>query len=111
MICRIGDSSLNLEVPLTRIEQLRPLRIGIRAGDILLASHKPEGLSARNVFPGIITSLQQREAMVVAHVDCGANLEVHMTPAAADSLQLRVDGTAWLVVKTYSCQLMQGRGQ
>ena len=70
MICRIGDSSLNLEVPLTRIEQSRPLRIGIRAGDILLASHKPEGLSARNVFPGIITSLQQREAMVVAHVDC-----------------------------------------
>ena len=49
--------------------------------------------------------------MVVAHVDCGANLEVHMTPAAADSLQLRVDGTAWLVVKTYSCQLMQGWGQ
>ena len=111
MICRIGDSSLNLEVPLTRIEQLRPLRIGIRAGDILLASHKPEGLSARNVFPGIITSLQQREAMVIAHVDCGANLEVHVTPAAADSLQLRVDGTVWLVVKTYSCQLMQGRGQ
>jgi molybdate transport system ATP-binding protein len=111
MTCRIGDSSLNLEVPLTRIEQFRPLRIGIRAGDILLASHKPEGLSARNVFPGTITSLQRRDVMVVVHIACGADLEVHLTPAAADSLQLRLGGSVWLVVKTYSCQVMQGKGK
>jgi molybdate transport system ATP-binding protein len=109
MVCRVGESSLNLEVPLTRIEQSRALRIGIRAGDILLASHKPEGLSARNVFPGTITSLQRRDVMVIAHVDCGVDLEVHLTPAAADSLQLRVGESVWLVVKTYSCQVLQDR--
>jgi molybdate transport system ATP-binding protein len=109
MLCRIGDSTLNLEVPLTRIEPSRPLRIGIRAGDILLASHKPEGLSARNVFSGTITSLQRRDVMVIAHVACGVDLEVHLTPAATDSLRLRVGGSVWLVVKTYSCQVMQGK--
>jgi molybdate transport system ATP-binding protein len=110
MTCRIGNSALTLEVPLTRIEQQQELRIGIRAGDILVASDRPEGLSARNVFPGSIASLQRRDVMMVARVDCGVDFEVHLTPGAADSLRLRVGGSVWLVVKTYSCQVMQGRG-
>jgi molybdopterin-binding protein len=48
---------------------------------------------------------------VVVHIACGADLEVHLTPAAADSLQLRLGGSVWLVVKTYSCQVMQGKGK
>ena len=109
MTCRVGDSALTLEVPLTRIEQQRELRIGIRAGDILVALDRPDGLSARNVFAGTITSLERRDVMLIARVDCGAEFEVHMTPGAGDSLRLRVGGSVWLVVKTYSCQVLQGR--
>ena len=47
--------TLSLEVPLTRVDRSQALRIGIRAGDILLASSSPQGLSARNVFSGTIT--------------------------------------------------------
>ena len=60
MTCRVGESALSLEVPLTRVDRSRPLRVGIRAGDILLASSSPQGLSARNVFPGTI--IESREA-------------------------------------------------
>ena len=109
MTCRVGDSALTLEVPLTRIEQQRELRIGIRAGDILVALDRPDGLSARNVFAGTITSLERRDVMLIARVDCGAEFEVHMTPGAGDSLRLRVGGSVWLVMKTYSCQVLQGR--
>jgi len=109
MTCRVGNSALTLEVPLTRIEQQRELRIGIRAGDILVALDRPDGLSARNVFAGTITSLERRDVMLIARVDCGAEFEVHMTPGAGDSLRLRVGGSVWLVVKTYSCQVLQGR--
>ena len=52
MTCRVAGSASSLEVPLSRIDRSRPLRVGIRAGDILLASIAPQGLSARNVFPG-----------------------------------------------------------
>lgn len=110
MTCCAAGSALDLEVPLSRVNSSQPLRVGIRAGDILLASSPPQGLSARNVFPGVIASLEQRDVTVVAKVNCGAVFEVHLTPAARDSLQLQVGGKIWLVVKTYSCQVMQGSG-
>ena len=110
MTCRVGESALSLEVPLTRVDRSRPLRIGIRAGDILLASSSPQGLSARNVFSGTITSLERRDVMVLAEVDCGVQIEVHLTPAACGDLNLAIGRSVWLVVKTYSCQVMQGSG-
>ena len=110
MTCRIEGSGVELEVPLSRIDQSRPVRVGIRAGDILLASSAPQGLSARNVFAGVIGSLEQRDIMVVAKVDCGAVFEVHITPAARESLRLRPESYVWLVLKTHSCQVWQGSG-
>ena len=107
MTCRIAGSAVDLEVPLSRIDRVRPVRVGIRAGDILLASSAPRGLSARNVFAGTITALEQRDVMVIARVNCGAEFEVHVTPAARDALRLQVGGDVWMVMKTYSCQVMQ----
>jgi molybdate transport system ATP-binding protein len=82
------------------------LRIGIRAGDILLATYAPVGLSARNVIPGRITSLEQRDVVVVARVKYRIEMEVHLTLAARDSLQLAPGQEVWLVIKTHSCHLM-----
>ena len=110
MSCRIADSEIDLEVPLSRIDGSRPVRVGIRAGDILLASSQPAGLSARNVFPGTIESLKQRDVMVIAMVNCGAKFEVHITPAAREAMKLSSGAGVWLVIKTYSCQVMQGTG-
>ncbi len=107
MTCRIARSTLDLEVPLVRVNAPMPLRVGIRAGDILLASSKPEGLSARNVLEGTITSLQQRDMTVIALVTCGPDFEVHLTLGARESLQLKPGARVWLVVKTYSCHLLQ----
>ena len=109
MTCRVDNAPLTLEVPLTRIDQTRPLRIGIRAGDILVASSHPEGVSARNIFTGNITSMRRCDVMMIAQVNCGVDFEVHLTPGAAESLQLRVGSSVWLVLKTYSCRVMQGR--
>lgn len=109
MTCQVAGSPLSLEVPLTRVNRSAPLRIGIRAGDILVASSKPEGLSARNVFSGAISLLERRGAMVVANVDCGVTIEVHLTPAARSALGLEPGREVWLVVKTYSCQVLQPR--
>lgn len=107
MTCRVAGTTLDLEVPLSRVDTARRVTVGIRAGDILLASGAPQGLSARNVFQGTITLLEQRDVMVVAKVDCGVELEVHITPGAREALKLSVGGKVWLVVKTYSCQVLQ----
>lgn len=97
-----------LETPLVRGGIGTPLRIGIRAGDILLATSPPVGLSARNVIPGRIVSLAQRDVIVVARVNCRVEMEVHLTLAARDSLELAAGKEVWLVIKTHSCHLMQG---
>jgi molybdate transport system ATP-binding protein len=106
MACQLTGSKVELETPLVRAEVGSALRVGIRAGDILLASLEPRGLSARNILPGRVVSLAQRDVIVAAKVDCGVEMEVHLTLAARDSLQLQPGREVWLVVKTHSCHLM-----
>jgi len=110
MTVRIGTSALNLEVPLTRINQSQSMRIGIRAGDIMLASTEPVGLSARNVISGSVMNLELRGVMAIAEVDCGVELEVHLTPAACAALKIESGTKVWVVIKTYSCLVMESRG-
>ena len=110
MTCRIAGSALDIEVPLTRLDSSRPLHVGIRAGDILVAMSLPQGLSARNVLAGVITSLQQLDVTVIARVNCDAEFEVHLTPGACRSLHLEPGTRVWLVVKTYSCHVLQNSG-
>jgi molybdate transport system ATP-binding protein len=97
-----------LETPLIRAELGSMLRVGIRAGDILLAITKPVGLSARNVIAGQVVSLDRRDMMISARVDCGVEMEVYLTLAARDALELAEGREVWLVIKTHSCHLMRG---
>jgi molybdate transport system ATP-binding protein len=83
------------------------LRVGVRAGDLLLATEKPRGLSARNILPGTIVRIEQRDVIIAAMVDCGGTeFEVHLTLAARDALQLCPGKSVWVVAKTHSCHLM-----
>jgi len=99
---------VELETPLVRAQVGAKLRLGISAGDILLATSAPVGLSARNVLPGKLLSLSQRDAIIVARVDCGVELSVHLTLGARDSLELTPGGQVWVIVKTHSCHLLAG---
>jgi molybdate transport system ATP-binding protein len=108
--CRLlgqQGKSVLLETPLIRAEVGSRLRVGIRAGDILLATVEPVGLSARNVLIGRLLSLERRDLTIAARVDCGVEMEVYLTLAARDTLQLAEGREVWLVIKTYSCHLMQ----
>jgi molybdate transport system ATP-binding protein len=109
--CRLPGNNAGgfilLETPLIQAELGARLRVGIRAGDILLAVAKPVGLSARNVLAGRLVSLERRDMIVSARVDCGVEMEVYLTLAARDALALTEGREVWLVIKTYSCHLMR----
>jgi molybdate transport system ATP-binding protein len=107
MTCRLGNSPVELETPLVRAEVGSRMRVGVRAGDLLLATEQPHGLSARNILPGTIRRVVQRDVIVSAMVDCGGTeFEVHVTLAARDALGLGPGKKVWIVVKTHSCHLM-----
>lgn len=106
MTCRLAGDKVELETPLVRAEEGSQLRVGIRAGDILLATQQPEGLSARNLLRGSVASVVRRDVIIAARVNVGVEMEVHLTLAARDALQLAPGREVWLVVKTHSCHLM-----
>jgi molybdate transport system ATP-binding protein len=106
MTCRLAAGQLEIETPLVRAEVGTNLRVGISAGDVLLAVAAPVGLSARNVIRGRLVSLAQHDVIILAKVDCGVEIAVHLTLAARDSLDLRPGREVWLIVKTHSCHLM-----
>jgi molybdate transport system ATP-binding protein len=106
MTCHLTGSSVELETPLVRADLNSTLQVAISAGDILLATMKPEGLSARNLLAGTVSSIAQRDVIIAATVNCGVNMEVHLTLAARDSLHLQPGRTVWLIIKTHSCHLL-----
>ena len=106
MHCRLREGRPELEVPLTTAPVGSSIRIAIRAGDILVATRPPSGLSARNLLQGTITNLTARGPTVVATIDAGTLVTVHLTPGSVETLSLRQGDRVWLIIKTYSCRLL-----
>jgi len=106
MRVKLGESACEIEVPLGYAAVGSRVQIAVRAGDILLATERPRGLSARNVMEGRILSLEQRGTMVMARVDCGVIFVAHITPGAVRALELTTNRRVWLVLKTHSCHLV-----
>ena len=107
MVCRLDANHLELEVPLTSARVGARVRVAVRAGDIMIAAERPRGLSARNTFEGRVVEMRRAGVTVVAMVDSGVTFEVHVTPGAAEELGLAPGRQVWLVLKTYSCSLVE----
>ena len=111
MRVRLVRGASEIETPLGHAALGTTVRLAIRAGDILLATERPHGLSARNVIAGEIISLEQRGTMFIAQVaadaDAAVVFTVHLTLGAKRALELEVNRPVWLVLKTYSCHVLE----
>jgi molybdate transport system ATP-binding protein len=106
MHCRLDGSAAEIEVPLSKGSVGARVRIAIRAGDILLSSEEPRGLSARNIFPGRVTDIRREGTIVVVTVLAGERFIAHLTPSAVEALRLREGTSVWLIIKTHSCRIV-----
>jgi molybdate transport system ATP-binding protein len=107
MRARLQGSDSEVELPLGYATVGDRLQVAIRAGDILLATQRPVGLSARNILEGTIESVELRGASVDCCVNAGAMFLVRVTPGALRALELAVGQKVWLVIKTHSCHLVE----
>jgi len=107
MCVRLGESACEIEVPLGHALPGSNVRVAIGAGDILLATERPNALSARNILEGKIVSMERRGSIMAARVDCGVKFAVHVTPGAVRALELQAGQRVWLVLKTHSCHLVE----
>jgi molybdate transport system ATP-binding protein len=108
MVCELSGSALQLEVPLTRTQPGAPLRVAIRAGDIMIATSRPHEISARNILPGTVAAMRTEGHRAIVSVAAGARFEVRVTLGSRDDLHLQPGAPIWLVIKTYSCHLVAG---
>jgi molybdate transport system ATP-binding protein len=111
MRVQLVRGACEIETPLGYAAAGTAVRLAIRAGDILLATERPYGLSARNVIAGRIISLEQRGTMFVAQVAADADgavvFNVRLTLGAKRALELEVNQPVWLVIKTHSCHVLE----
>ena len=93
-------------VNLAAVQPGEDVGVAIRAGDIMIATSKPIGLSARNTLKGRVMVLRREGVTVIVMVQAGVIFEVNMTPGACQELMLEAGEEVWLVIKTYSCHLV-----
>jgi molybdate transport system ATP-binding protein len=105
MHVRLDEGGTGIEVPLTRTPAGDRINVAVRAGDILVASEPPRGISARNVLHGTIAGVRREGPTIVATVRAGAEFVVHLTPGGFESLERGTGDAVWLIVKTYSCRI------
>lgn len=80
------------------------VRIRIRARDVIVATQKPEGLSALNIVAGTVASVREGEgAHADIGIDCGGQTVLaRITGLSLRTLGLRVGQPVYAVIKTVS---------
>ena len=105
MTCDLGG--VRLIAPYAPMKVGERVRIGIRAGDILVAVQRPKGLSAQNALRGSVRAVQARGFESEVLVDCGRLFRAEVTPRAVARLGLAPGKAVWLVIKSNSCFLIE----
>jgi molybdate transport system ATP-binding protein len=82
------------------------LQVRIRGDDILLATHPPAGISAANVFDGVVLDIEIVEGQAIIKVDAGDIFTVRLTMGAVQALGLGKGRRVFLIIKTRSCVVL-----
>jgi molybdate transport system ATP-binding protein len=100
----LGSAAGEIRVPRLAIAAGSPVRIRIRARDVMIATEQPTGLSALNILPGTIVAISPGEGPTVeVGIDCnGATVLARITEQSRQALNLRLGGKVFAVIKTVS---------
>jgi molybdate transport system ATP-binding protein len=79
-----------------------PVRIRIRARDVMIATARPDGLSALNVLPAVVRALDaSADGLVEVGLDCGGiRLAARLTRKSISTLQLEPGREVYAVIKS-----------
>jgi molybdate transport system ATP-binding protein len=84
----------------------KPVRIRIPARDVMLATHRPEGLSALNILEGTIAQISPAEdGTVEIRLDCAGDAVLsRITALSSERLGLHPGKPAFAVIKTVALE-------
>jgi molybdate transport system ATP-binding protein len=96
------EKGLALSIPYREAPMGERVLLGLLAEDVILAKEAPAGLSARNVFPGVVRAVEEQDGVAMVEVDAGNAIHVRISHGAVRSLGLRAGIPVHLIVKTHS---------
>jgi molybdate transport system ATP-binding protein len=97
------DSGQELFIPYTGAAANRSLQIRIRGDDILVATERPQKISAGNILLGTITRIEAINGQSILRVDAGNTFYARLTSSAVDRLNLVEGQSVFLIIKARSC--------
>jgi molybdopterin-binding protein len=107
MVCADVDGGMQLEVPLSEVDGGSRITVGLRASDIILAATEPQGSSARNRLPGVVSGIELRPPGYQVTLSCGTgDLKCHITGTSLNEMGIAVGNHLWAVFKASSCFLV-----
>ncbi|RFB87236.1 molybdenum ABC transporter ATP-binding protein [Rhizobium leguminosarum bv. trifolii] len=102
----VALKSAQLHIPSAALTAGRPVRIRIPARDVMLATARPEGLSALNILEGRIAAISPDEdGTVEIRLDCGGDAILsRITALSCERLDLQPGKTVFAVIKTVALE-------
>ncbi|PDT17333.1 molybdenum ABC transporter ATP-binding protein [Rhizobium sp. J15] len=102
----VALKSCRLHIPGAALAPGKPVRIRIPARDVMLATARPEGLSALNILEGRIEDMSpQHDGTVEIRIDCGGDAILsRITALSRERLDLRPGKTVFAIVKTVALE-------
>jgi len=104
-----GEADLRLTAVAKRLQEGQPVMIGVRAEDIILATVRPEGLSARNILPGTIQSIRvgsNDSTVALSLAREMPDILVRLAIPTVHALGLEAGQSVFLVMKARACHVL-----
>lgn len=98
-LCTVSTNNKNLVLPFFNGQPGEIVYLDIPASEIILATEKPRGLSARNILQGRILAIQYMGKRIFVKVDAGIELQVEVVEKTLESLRLQQDLKVYLIIK------------
>lgn len=105
-LATIRLSQGQIVVPNARIEEGRSVRVHIPERDVMVATRRPEGLSALNILEGTIAAIEpDGDGMVRIRILCGEDMVLaRITALSVERLALKLDKPVFAVIKTVALE-------
>jgi molybdate transport system ATP-binding protein len=98
-------TAAGLEIVVPSADGPEPITVSIGASDVLVATQRPEGLSAQNVVAGTVAAVAAAPRGRLVRVTAGEDVWVKVTARAVAELRLEPGRQVFLIWKAQSCRV------
>ena len=103
-LAALGETTLAL--PQIDVPVGQPVSISVRASDVILASEKPNSISARNILEARVERVDTAGRSILVHAHLEQSWISEITPDALTTLDLQEGKSVYLIIKSSSISLL-----